>query len=274
MDSTITLSQSKLASFLACQRQFQLRFLERIAWPSEPLPARVATAVSQGQQFHQLIERHLLGLPIDTRDQALRRWWSFFKSSPPAMPAGKKLIESSLTIPIDLPDLTRRTYLLNGRFDLLIIGQPENGAPFAHIFDWKTGKPRPTAELQRDWQTRLYFAMLAEGGHAFFAKDSAPLLPENIYFTYWYVAEPDEPRTLAYSKTAHAQNWADIQAIVQQLDALEDGVVWPLTDDLTICAHCAYQIICGRQNAGTAVTAISADDEQFAEVDHLEPERP
>lgn len=265
---TVTLSRGKLASFLNCQRQYQLRYREQVTWPEQPLPEHVATAVFQGQQFHQLLERHFLKLPVQPSDDRLRVWWQRFKDSPLAFANGRFLPETSLTIPISTAEPTRQPYLLNGRFDLLLITDDGH----AHIFDWKTGKPQDVATLRRDWQTRLYLAMLAEGSHALRLSLDAPLAPEQISMTYWYVDEPDAPRTIPYSTAAHQQTWSELQALVQQLDALDETAVWSLTDDLTYCRFCAYQIICGRQAAGTAVPQAD-EDADLLDVPFV-PERP
>ena len=117
---TITLSRSKLTDFLSCQRRFQLRYLSQVAWPSLPLSESIETAVSRGNRFHQLIEQSLNHLPIATRDPHLRKWWAQFEKFAPTLPEGEKLIETTMTIPLTLPTQTKRTYLLNGRFDLLM----------------------------------------------------------------------------------------------------------------------------------------------------------
>lgn len=270
----VTLSRGRLESFLTCQRQFQLRYREQVAWPDAPLPDEVATAVIHGHQFHQLIERHLLDLPTDTSDPVLKRWWAQFVQHPPKLPEGKRLVEASLTIPILDDQPTKRSYLLNGRFDLIIVGEQADGTPFAHIFDWKTSKPREAAELRRDWQTRLYLALVAEGGKALLPDRNQSIPPENIYFTYWFVHAPDAPQTIGYSASQHADNWRDLQAIAQQIDALPDDAIWPLTNDLTTCRFCPYQIICGRQGAGTTVPLIDSDAEVELVDEDLEPERP
>lgn len=271
---TVTLSRGRLASFLNCQRQYQLRFVERVAWPEAPLPDEIAAMVAHGQRFHQLLERHFLGLPVQPEDDTLRIWWNRFKDSALSWPNGRFIPETSLTIPIALPTPARKAYLLNGRFDLLCIST-ENGTPSAHIFDWKTGKPLDVPTLRRDWQTRLYLALVAEGGSALRLSSNRPISPENISLTYWYVDEPDAPRTIRYSTALHQENWTQLQAIVQQLDALEDDVIWPLTDDWTTCRTCAYQIICGRQAAGTALPQLPDEDTEhlFDDLD-LEPDTP
>lgn len=271
MSETIRLSQTRLASFLNCQRQFQLRYLDQVAWPDYPLPDELAAAVQDGHQFHQLIEQHLHGFPVEIKNPTLRQWWTRFKKNRPPLPHGKQLIETTLTIPIQAASATRRTYLLNGRFDLLILGEKDSQS-FAHLFDWKTGKPQDEATLRRDWQTRLYLAMLAEGASAL--ESGLLLKPDHIQMTYWYVQAPDQPRTLFYSDSQHAQNWADLQAIIAQLDALDETNVWQLTDELSHCRHCPYQIICNRQSVGLSPPFLPQEDEPHIEEGRLEPQRP
>jgi CRISPR/Cas system-associated exonuclease Cas4 (RecB family) len=270
MNETIVLSRNKLATFLACQRRFQLRYLERQAWPEAPLAELDEERLGRGQQFHQLLQRHFLGLKVETaaiEDRTLRGWWLAFEKHKPKLPNGRLLPELSLTIPIS-------QHLLHGRFDLLVIGE-ENGLPFAHIFDWKTGRPPDEATLRHDWQTRLYLAMLAEGGQALWT-NSPPFHPDHIAITYWYATAPDEPITIAYNRPWHERNWAELTAVVSQIEAqLAQGGLWPLTDDWSLCRMCAYQALCGRQGAGTAVITLTDDvesDDLFEFV--LEPQLP
>lgn len=261
MSETLLLSRYKLTTFLACRRRFQLRYLEEAAWPAAPLAVADEARLGLGQQFHQLAQRHFLGLPVEKAaiaDRTLRGWWlAFERFILPEMPHGRHmphvriLPELTLTIPIG-------QHLLHGRFDLLLIGE-QNGAPFARIFDWKTGRPPDETILRHDWQTRLYLAMLAEGGQALWGEVRSPLQPEQISITYWYAGAPEKPLTIPYTATWHAQNSAEIAAIVAQIEAQQmAGGVWPLTEDRTQCRVCAYQALCGRQEGGTP--ALSATE--------------
>jgi hypothetical protein len=259
-------------TFLICQRRFQLRYLKRLPWPASPADERTETALLRGQQFHQLLERHFLGLPIEESliDPHLRRWWSLFQSSRLPMPPGRLLPELSLTVPVG-------RHLLTGRFDLLVVAE-ENGAPLAHVFDWKTSRPRDAAALQQEWQTRLYLAMLAEGGGAVWGHNNRPT-PDHLALTYWYVGEPAAPRTIHYSQAQHTQNWAEIQALVAQIEAQLALGHWPLTEDWSSCRECAYQVFCDRQAAGQQPAAgdqLAADDELEPSDDEwlLEPDLP
>lgn len=241
MPDALTLSRAQIQAFLACRRQFDLRYLRRVPWPQTPLNEEVATAVSRGHQFHQLLERHFLGLPIDAHtldDNKLRQWWHDFRNSGLEIPNGRYLPEHRLTIPAG-------NHFLLGRFDLLVIGA-EADQPFAHLFDWKTSRPRAVADLYADWQTRLYLAMLAESGDALLG-NGRQFKPDNIAMTYWYVKEPDQPRTIFYDQAKHKTNWADISQILDALDAHIASNEWPLADSWTPCKNCSYQVYCGRQ---------------------------
>ncbi len=253
MDNRLTLSQYKLATFLACQRRFQLRYLRHLPWPNVPLSARTEANLQRGQEFHQLLERRFLGLPVSSAaiaDAQMGRWWQQFEASWPFgnhFPANVRFLpETGLTVPLG-------EHLLYGRFDLLVLGTDEAGASFAHIFDWKTGKPVDEAELNGRWQTRLYLALLAEGGSAFWPQD-VPLAPEKISLTYWYVQAADSPITIGYSGTKHQQSWAELQQYATQLTAAIVKDEWPLTDDWTQCRDCVYQSYCNRRGAETAAS--------------------
>lgn len=253
-----TLSQYKLANFLACQRRFQLRYLRRLPWPTSPLPEHTEQLLQQGQDFHQLLERHFLGLtitPATIPDGRIRQWWHAFETHSPVkdLPDNARFLpETGLTVPLG-------NHLLYGRFDLLVIGENEDNLRFAMAFDWKTGRPITAAELKTRWQTRLYLALLAEGGSAFWPQEVPPA-PEQISLTYWFVQEPDTSVTIGYSAEEHAANWAELQQIAVRLDEAFAAGTWPLTEDWSQCRECAYQVYCGRQGAGTAVPELDEHD--------------
>ena len=278
--NALLLSRPKLTAFLACPRRFQLRSLKHLPWPNVPDDSQSAKKMIQGQQFHLLMEQYFLGLDIPLTsigDTAVSNWYHSFKNSQLSIPNGRFLPEHRLTVPID-------NHLLLGRFDLLVVGE-QDGEPFAHIYDWKTGNARSETALQQDWQTRLYLALLAEGGGALWRNDYLEngrsgnirfLQPEHITMTYWYATEPDTPRIIRYSQPQHARNWAEIQKIVAQIDVHHQQDEWPKTDELAQCRQCAYQVYCGRQEAGLAQSQfIKTENEVEDEPDWLlEPDLP
>lgn len=268
MEDRLTLSRYKLQTFLTCRRRFALRYRRRLPWPVLPLATDTEATLAHGEQFHRAVERHFLGLPVAPAlsDEKLRRWWALFQRHQPAMPNGRFLPEHTLTIPIG-------QHLLTGRFDLLVVGDTES-EPFAHVFDWKTGRPPKMEVLRDDWQTRLYLGMVAAGGAALLDRDQV-IAPERITLTYWYTAVPDEPLIIRYDAAWHAQNWDNLTAIVAELDAALTADLWPLTDNWDHCRRCAYQVYCGRQAAGKgAVPAEPAEPEDEPLFPDLDPATP
>ena len=261
MSESLLLSRYKLTTFLACQRQFELRYLQKLPWPKRPLPQKDEALLARGQQFHQLLQRHFLGWEIEPGsigDAQLRQWYLLFQQSGLQLPNGRVLTEMSLTIPIG-------KHLLNGRFDLLILSENGVGEPTAYLFDWKTGKAQDETILKQDWQTRLYLAMLAEGSSALLDENHSQLKPENTSITYWYVTDPENPRTVHYSTPQHEENWRDLQTLVAQIESHIETGDWQLTDDLTECQRCAYQTICQRRSAGHPELIL--DDEEAGEME-------
>lgn len=266
----LVLTQGALRDFAACPRRFQLRYLAHLPWPQSPVDAATAVAFNRGQTFHRLLERHFLGIPIDESsltDDVLRGWWHAFARSDLALPQGRRWQEHVLTVPVD-------GHFLTGRFDLLIVAETQDGVR-AHLYDWKTGPPQPTARLRQDWQTRLYLGMLAESGQAL-TESARPLAADGLMMTYWYTAEPDAPRTIAYSAAEHARNWAEIRELVAAIDRARAKDTWPLTADLAHCRYCAYQVHCDRRQTGFAPWADQEDDAEGLAIDEstFEPYTP
>ena len=268
--TALTLTQSHFYTFRACPRRFYLRYLARVPWPEAPLGVAQEEAYERGHRFHRRVERHFLGLPIDDAveaDPTLNNWWTTFRTQGPGLPAGRRFVEAGLTVPIG-------RHFLTGRFDLLIVGADESGRPAAHVFDWKTGDPRPLARLRAAWQTRVYLAVLAQGGAALAPEMAEAFAPDRLSFTYWYAAEPDRPRVIAYDAAAHRRNWAELEGLAAEIDRLMaagTADAWPLTDDLAECRRCAYQALTGRLSAGEAV--LEAPDEDEPPLDEwLEPQ--
>jgi len=270
MTDRLTLSQNHLYTFRACPRRFYLRYLARVPWPEAPLGRSQELAYERGQRFHRRLERHFLGLPTasdEETDAELRVWWDTFGSHAPALPKGRRFVEAGLTVPIG-------NHFLTGRFDLLIVGAGPDGQPAAHLFDWKTGEPRPLDRLRAAWQTRVYLAVLAEGGAALLPETAAAFAPDRLSLTYWYVADPEQPRVIAYDAAAHRRNWAELESIVAAIDSLlpaGTADAWPLTDDLSECRRCAYQALTGRLAAGEAGPEALDEDEPPPD-DWLEPQ--
>ena len=264
----LTLGRQKITTYLACRRRFRLRYLDELPWPEAPPDAEAEDLLARGQRFHQLLERHFLGLAVDESllEPRLRQWWRLFRREGPTI-KGRFLPEVSITVPVG-------EHLLNGRFDLVVIGEDDTDRPTLHIYDWKTGRPQPEATLRQAWQTRLYLALAAEGSAALVGHAVA-LAPAAISLTYWYIREPEQPRTIHYDAEWHAHNWAEIQEQAGEIAASLAQGNWPKTDTLEECRICAYQAYCGRQEAGQGAMPVNVDGEVEPLVqDALEPDAP
>jgi hypothetical protein len=241
MSDLLHLSRYKLQTFETCQRRFQLRYVTQLAWPSAPVGEVLAAAFDRGEQFHRLLEQHFLNLPVTLppgTDEEVVAWWRQFRQRPPSLPDGRRFPEVNLSVPVG-----DGVGVLFGRFDLLILSDER-----AHIFDWKTERqPRPAAALRDDWQTRLYLALLAEGGAAL----GRPIAPEQIALTYWFVRAPEQSVTIQYDAAWHARNWADIRATIGRIERRLSAptAIWPLVESWEPCQACNYRTFCGRDAA-------------------------
>ena len=265
MAPPLPLSQGRLRTYLTCARRFQLQVVNQLPWPRRPWTEAEEDTIDLGRQFHQLLQRYFLDFPVekfDLQDERLRRWWRAFRAAPlKALQSktGRRLPELTLTVPI-------AEHLLHGRFDLLLLEEDAQGQQSAHIFDWKTGRPPGggVAALRGEWQTRLYLALLAESGRALTPLTAGEISPEHISITYWFAGEPQTPLTIRYSASWHARNWAELEAVVADIDRhLYADDIWPLTTDWTACRDCIYQAICGRQDAGQQMPAHDEEPEKL-----------
>jgi CRISPR/Cas system-associated exonuclease Cas4 (RecB family) len=248
---TLNFSQSSLQDFADCPRRFQLRYLMEQPWPAPPAEPLhdVERADRLGKQFHLILERQWLGVPInrDHIEAAVLPWWDAFVAHPPA----------------DLPDKERRPEVytsatvhgqrLIAKYDLLAY-EPDGKAV---IVDWKTSKQRPTrAWLDRRMQTIIYPLLLVE---------SAPLLlgytlaPENIRLVYWFANAPTEVEVFQYTTARYESDKRTLASTLDRLLSLVGESVWPLTTNETLCRLCQYRSLCDRgRKAGSM-------DEEYGE---------
>lgn len=244
-----------LETFQICQRRFQLRYIEAVPWPAYFLGTEAEEARRLGEKFHQMLERYFLGLPeaiTSELEPELTRWWQAFLDWEPALPAGRRFPEFTLTVPLG-------SHFISGRMDLLVVAKNS-----IHIYDWKTGMPPPSKEqLWQDIQTRLYLTLAAAGVEAM----GSSARPEAVSLTYWYSSDPPTAVILNYGDERHQHFWHGFRENVVQLDSmLAISGKWPLTQDLSHCRRCPYQIIC-RRGTGSLDLASWEFDETESEVE-------
>ncbi len=187
-------SQASLQDYVECARRFQLRYVERVAWPApqaQPI-SEYEQRLERGQVFHRLVQQQLLGIPeakLTPADPELRRWWEAYLAARPAALEGRRYIEAGLAA-------TVAGKRLMAQYDLVLL------TPHAAlIFDWKTSeRPQKSGAVERLFermQTRVYRYLLVRAGADL--NGGRPLAPEQVTMTYWFAETPAEPVTFAYS---------------------------------------------------------------------------
>ena len=62
-----TLSQSSLQDYNDCPRRFELRYLQRLAYPAIETEPALENEKHQreGEQFHRLVQQYFIGIPAE-----------------------------------------------------------------------------------------------------------------------------------------------------------------------------------------------------------------
>jgi hypothetical protein len=231
-------SQSSLQDFKDCARRFQLRYIMEQRWPAPPAEPLhdVERADLLGKQFHRVMERHWLDLPVnrDGLDPALMPWWDAFVANP----------VQNLPGTIRRPEV-QTSALIGGQrmvatFDLLAY-EPDGQAA---IVDWKTSHRKPTrAWLDQRLQTIVYPLLLVEASKRLLGY---ALPPENVRLIYWFANAPTEVEVFQYSAARYERDKRTLEALLGRLMALDMDSTWPLTPNTALCRFCQYRSLCDR----------------------------
>ncbi len=246
-ESLRSLSQSSLQDYNDCQRRFELRYIQHLAYPAiESEPALENEKHQQeGEYFHRLVQQHLIGIPAEqvsklANTDNLQRWWSNFLEFQGLKDFGTLHAETTLSAPLG-------KFRLVAKYDLIAIGNDK-----AIIFDWKTYRKRPKNEwLHIRWQTRVYRALLVQAGAHLNGGKS--FTPEQIEMVYWFADFPTEPANFIYKADQYKRDW---DALIKISDEITNASSFPKTDDLSKCSYCPYRSYCDRGiRAGDAADA-------------------
>jgi len=285
-------SQGSLQDYADCPRRFQLRYIQRLAWPAlEAEPAlENERHLQQGAAFHRLVHQHLLGLSPEhlsstITDQDLSRWWHNYLESAPADLAQLCYPEVVLFAPVS-------GHRLVAKYDLIAVN-PGQRADFgelsrAVIVDWKTSRKRP----QRKWlaerlQTRVYPYLLVRAGSHLLEigdwrleiGDWRSFQPEQVEMVYWFANFPDDPERFTYDAGQYDADGDYLTSLVEEIKSLGDED-FPLTTQERRCRYCPYRSLCQRGiRAGALDEAedepewgddfeVAFDFEQIAEIEY------
>jgi len=244
-------AQSSLQDYLDCPRRFQLRYILQQPWPavqSEPLLEH-ERYVELGRRFHQLIEQHNAGLPLETlsasiTDPDLARWWRNYLDAPPRDVLELPVRRAEVALSMPLGD-----YRLAARYDLLAMVP---GAR-AVIVDWKTERKRPLRKyLIERRQTRVYRYVLVEAGQSL--NGGQAIEPEQVEMIYWFAEFPTAPEALPYDAAQQAADKAYLASLITEIASRKDEA-FPLTSDDRRCRFCVYRSLCERGVAASVADA-------------------
>lgn len=248
-------SQNNLQDFADCPRRFELRHLEKLAWPavrSEPY-LEVERHMLLGERFHRMVQQHQTGLSAEeieaqANEPELIEWWQAYQNHFPENLPHRRLVEHTLAAPFG-------DYRLVAKYDLLAI-QPGKKVV---IVDWKTNRKKPArSSLRNRLQTRLYPLLLVEAGQS--VNDGTPLLPDQIEMVYWFTADPLRPEIIPYSADQYNLDQNFLQKLITEVKAASQSR-FALTTDLRMCRFCNYRSLCDRgDQAASMEEDLDSDD--------------
>jgi len=237
------LSQSSLQDYTDCPRRYQLRYLERLAYPAEESEPALENErhMQQGEYFHRLVQQRLLGISAERVGRQasapnLARWWENFSND---RELGNILaIEGLMTSPETTLSAVLGDFRLLAKYDL-IAAVPDGRFL---VYDWKTYRKRPRTEwLATRLQTRVYRALLAKAGAHL--NNGQLITPEQIEMVYWFADFPSEPARFPYTAAQFRRDWDSLVKLAAEISAARE---FPLTDDVSRCAFCPYRSYCNR----------------------------
>jgi CRISPR/Cas system-associated exonuclease Cas4 (RecB family) len=250
-------SQGSLQDFVDCPRRFELRYIQRLAWPavdSEPFLENERRK-HLGERFHRLAQQFLLGLPqehlsIRAEESELFSWWQAFLACEWSRPAA-----GAITYPEIVLSAPFGKSRIVAKYDLLVI--LEEPAPLAVIVDWKTSQHLPKREsLMKKLQTRVYPYLLVNACRSLV---ESSLLPDQVDMVYWYSAFPEIHHRFPYSQAQYERDAAYLLELVAQIERMA-GKVFPMADDKDICRWCTYRSLCERGERAGDLSAVVFDD--------------
>jgi CRISPR/Cas system-associated exonuclease Cas4 (RecB family) len=268
--SLFVFSQSSLQDYDDCPRRFQLRYLERLAWPaleSEPT-IEYERRQQAGQVFHRMAQQALVGIPLERLEKLaegpeLTRWWQNFSAEFANITRAARLYpELTLSAPLGGQRLT-------AKFDLVAVSGSQ-----AVIYDWKTYHRRPRNEdLALRWQTRVYRWLLTEAGKEL--NDGQGFKPEDVEMVYWFTEFPDQAARFRYNSGQFERDRAGLEKMIAEITQAREYPKAEETQAEKACRFCPYRSYCARGDiAGDWREAELADEalpqifiDQIAEIE-------
>ncbi|MCC6301068.1 MAG: PD-(D/E)XK nuclease family protein [Anaerolineales bacterium] len=243
-----TLSQSSLQDYVDCARRFQLRYVDRLAYPAVESEPALENEKHQreGEFFHRLVQQFLIGIPAEqiskiANTENLQRWWENFLNQENLL----GLKDLTGLYPEATLSASLGNFRLLAKYDLIAVNENK-----AVIYDWKTYRKRPRNEwLAARMQTRVYRALLVHAGAHL--NNGVAFDPEQIEMVYWFADYPNDPARFAYTSAQYKRDWDVLTKLADEIQnalrqAQGGASSYPLTDDATRCLYCPYRSYCQR----------------------------
>lgn len=272
-----TFSQSNLQMAVDCKRRFYLTHIERLPWPAiEAAPfAQYEDAMRQGSLFHRLVQRGIVGVPVENTplEQPLDEWFAAWRATglrdvPKQHCLTEHLLAASLRANDEFAD--HPPYRVVAKYDLLAADVVE-GRPRVVILDWKTSARRPDVESVRQrLQSILYPWLLVESSGQLPFGDFAP---EDVEMRYWFAGAPDAPIRLRYDRAQHEANRLLLGELLTDLLRRAGEDAFPKVEDTPanrrrFCNFCVYRSRC--QRGDEPGNMLDYDEGENAEVGAVE----
>ena len=257
-------SQGSLQDYVDCPRRFQLRYIQRLAWPAVGAEPALESEryLQQGAAFHRLVHQHMLGLSPERlsstiTDEDLSRWWHNYLEGGPADLPVSRYPEVVLSTPVS-------GHRLVAKYDLVAVGpvltRAEGTEQRVVIVDWKTSRRRPRRKgLAERLQTRVYpYLLVRAGSHL---NEDRPFQPEQVEMVYWFANFPEDPERFPYDAAQYDVDGDYLASLIEEIKELALSPVlspvegppkglgdddFPLTAQEWRCRFCPYRSLCQR----------------------------
>lgn len=233
-------NQNKLQDYLDCPKKFQLRYIDKMAWPaliSEPAN-ELELSLSLGSLFHQAIHQFFLGVDTGLIEAyqvhpQQKIWWNSFLTHF-HMPSNARIFtELDLRSPF-------MSYHLIAKYDLLLFDSQES----VIIYDWKTTKNYPKRQWLMDKaQTLVYPLMLTLAGKSI--NQGLDISASSIKMVYWFANHPEKPIEFQYDDYHFIADQKRLKVILKEIESNLESE-FPKTEDPRQCKFCNFRSYCSR----------------------------
>jgi hypothetical protein len=219
------LSPHHLQSWERCARQFELKYVRKLDWPTE------TGNFALGQTVHKLMDFHARQLPLD----------SFLNGDDIAAHTQALLAHPLAQLPVVASEWGFQVPItpngwLTGRIDR-IAKEPETQTLW--VIDWKTGTGVP-ANPESAWQTVCYLYAVTEACADLGLPD---LTADHVKFAYLKASNRGEARqiTVPYHRGRHQETR---QRLEQAFHSILGAMAYPLPEHCPD-RYCPYRRVCG-----------------------------